>query len=157
MILNRKVLLKAVVTEALKAELLADAAEAISRIDASLDEIQRTSTRLMLEMQRTDMQRAMQFRQQVELERRRYEEAKRQIEERRKMIEGLELGREVVRGTLESQVEVAPGDNLNDKLGRAEILVRDGLIEEIRDPAPEGGDDEMFAIEDLMPDAAGVA
>lgn len=142
MILKRQIFLKAVVTENLKQQLTADADDALGRIDTSIDEIQRTTTRMMLEMQRTDMQRAMQFRQQMELERRRFEEAKRELLERKQTIAGLELGREVVRGTLEGQVEVQVGDNLEEKLGRVELLVEDNVIKEIRDPAPEGSSDD---------------
>ena len=41
----------------------------------------------------------------------------------------------ITRGTLEGDVEVKVGDNLEEKMGQAEIVVEDDLITEIRDPA----------------------
>ncbi|MCC2672950.1 MAG: YlqD protein, partial [Armatimonadetes bacterium] len=42
---------------------------------------------------------------------------------------------EFERGSLESDVEVSVGDNIQERLGQAEILVEDDIIKEIRDPA----------------------
>lgn len=135
MILKRQIVMKAVVTERLKEELLQSVDEAIARVQDEQDELDRQSRRLMLELQRTDMNRAMAFRQQLEAEKRKRDDLKSALQEQHKAYEELELGAEFERGTLEGDVEVSVGDNIQEKLGQAEILVKDDIIQEIRDPA----------------------
>lgn len=136
MILKRQILLKAIVTEGLKEELAQSVQEAIKRVEDEQDELDRQSRRLMLELQRSDMNRAMAFRQQLEAEKRKRDDMKAALQEQLQEYAGLELGEEIARGTLEGDVELNVGDNLEEKLGQAEILVVDGVIKEIRDPAP---------------------
>lgn len=136
MILKREILLKAVVTERLKTELVEAVQEAIQRVEEQQDDLERQSRRMMLELQRTDMQRAMAFRQQLEIEKRKQEDVKAALQEQLKEYQDLEMGTEFPRGTIESQVEVQVGDNIQEKLARAEILVEDDIIKELRDPAP---------------------
>ena len=135
MILKRQILLKALVTDRLKAELIQTVQEAIQRVDEEQNELDRQSSRLMLELQRTDMSRAMAFRQQLQAEKRKREDVKAALQEQLKEYEALEMGSEFDRGTLEGEVEVKVGDNIQEKLGQAEILVKDDVIQEIRDPA----------------------
>jgi regulator of replication initiation timing len=90
----------------------------------------------MLELQRTDLNRAMAFRQQLDAEKRKHSDLKEELDERMQEYQALEMGTEFVRGVLEGTVEVNPGDNLREKLGQAEILTEDDVIKEIRDPAP---------------------
>jgi hypothetical protein len=135
MILKREVLLKAVVTERLKQELHDSVTEAIQRVVEEQDELERQSRRMMLELQRTDLNRAMAFRQQLDAEKRKRDDLKAALEEQRKQYGELTLGEEITRGTIEGQVEIKVGDNLEQKMGQAEILVEDDIIKEIRDPA----------------------
>lgn len=136
MILKRQILLKAVVTERLKEQLINDVQEAIRRVEESQDELERQSRRLMLELQRTDMSRAMAFRQQLEMEKRKQEDVKAELQEQLKDYQALELGTEITRGALDGEVELNVGDNLQEKLAQAEILIEDDVVKEIRDPAP---------------------
>lgn len=135
MFIKRQILLKAVVTERLKEQLVADVQDAIQRVEDSQEELERQSRRLMLELQRTDMSRAMAFRQQLEMEKRKQEDVKAELQEQLKEYQELELNKEITRGALEGYVELNVGDNLQEKLGQAEILIQDDLVQEIRDPA----------------------
>ncbi len=134
--LKRQVLLKAVVTDKLKQQLVEDVQDAIKRVEEAQDELERQSRRMMLELQRTDLNRAMAFRQQLDVEKRRQEDAKAELQEQLNEYQNLTLGEEITRGALEGHIEVKVGDNLLEKMGLAEILVEDDLIKEIRDPAP---------------------
>lgn len=136
MILKREITLKAVVTERLKAELIEGTREAISRVEAQQEELDRQTRRMMLDLQRADMSRAMAFRQQVEVEKRKQDDVKAALKEQLTEFEALEYGTEIVRGTLEGQVEIQPGDNIQERLAQAEILIEDDVVKEIRDPAP---------------------
>jgi predicted Holliday junction resolvase-like endonuclease len=137
MILNRQIVLKAIVTPRLKESLIAEVNEAIERVNDTQDQLEAQSRRVMLELQRTDLNRAMSFRQQMEAEKRKHSDLKEELEERLKEYQGLEMGTEFVRGVIEGQVDIQVGDNLMNKMSRAEILTEDDIIKELRDPAPE--------------------
>jgi hypothetical protein len=135
MILKRQILLKAIVTERLKQELHDSVIEAIQRVEEEQDELEKQSRRLMLELQRTDLNRAMAFRQQLDAEKRKRDDLKAALQEQLKEYQGLTLGEEIARGTIEGDVEVKVGDNLEQKMGQAEIVVEDDIIKEIRESA----------------------
>jgi hypothetical protein len=135
MILKRQILLKAIVTEKLKQDLHESVVEAIKRVEEEQEELERQSRRLMLELQRTDLNRAMAFRQQLDAEKRKRDDLKAALQEQMSEYAGLELGEEITRGTLEGDVEIKVGDNLEQKMGQAEIVVEDDIVKEIRDPA----------------------
>jgi predicted Holliday junction resolvase-like endonuclease len=137
MILNRQIVLKAIVTPRLKESLIAEVNEAIERVNDTQDQLEAQSRRVMLELQRTDLNRAMSFRQQMEAEKRKHSDLKEELEERLKEYQALEMGTEFVRGVIEGQVDIQVGDNLMNKMSRAEILTEDDIIRELRDPAPE--------------------
>jgi hypothetical protein len=137
MVLNRQVVLKAIVTPRLKESLIAEVNEAVERVNETQDQLEVQSRRVMLELQRTDLNRAMAFRQQLDAEKRKHSDLKEELEERLKEYQALEMGTEFVRGVIEGQVDVQVGDNLIEKMSRAEILTEDDIIREIRDPAPE--------------------
>jgi hypothetical protein len=138
MIVKRQILVKAVVTPQLKEQLIEEVQSAIRGVEEAQDELERQTRRLMLELQRTDLNRAMAVRQQLDVERRRQEDAKAELQEQLKEYEQLVLGEEFARGAIEGHVTLQEGDNLTEKLGRAEILVEDDVIKEIRDPAAAG-------------------
>jgi hypothetical protein len=132
MILKRQIVLKAIVTERLKQSLVAEVHEAMQEVDEAQRELDMQSRRVMLELQRTDLNRAMAFRQQLDVEKRKQEDVKKELQERLTEYEALQMDTEFVRGVLEGSVEIQPGDNLVQKLGRAEIIVKDDIVQEIR-------------------------
>jgi hypothetical protein len=133
MILRRQVMLKAIVTEKLKDELKREVTDAIAQVEEGQQQLDVQSRRVMLELQRSDLNRAMAFRQQLEAEKRKQDDLKTELRERLQEYEALELGSEYVRGLLEGSVEVREGDNISDKMGKAEILVKDDVVIAIRE------------------------
>ncbi len=129
--IKRPVLLKAIVTEKLKAELQAELQQAADQADIRIQQLEFTSKRYIQELQKTDIQQAMALRQQLQAEQQKNEQAKQQILERKRQIEELELDSEFVRGTLEGLVDVKEGDDLG-KIMSAEIVVKDDIIVEVR-------------------------
>src|SRR5436305_15024311 len=115
MILKRQILLKAIVTEKLKEQLIQDVKDAIQRVEESQDELDRQSRRLMLELQRTDLNRAMAFRQQLDVEKRKQEDVTAALQEQPKEHQELQLGERLTRGTLDGEVEAQVGANLAAK------------------------------------------
>src|SRR3989442_15938432 len=101
MILNRQIVLKAIVTPRLKESLIAEVQEAIERVNETQDQLEVQSRRGMLELQRTDLNRAMAFRQHLDTEKRKHSDPKEGRDEGRKEYQALAVGSEVVRGGLE--------------------------------------------------------
>lgn len=128
---TRPVLIKAVVTESFKRLYVQDLEDAIKRAETILEQITTQIRRSELERQVSPQSRAL--RQQLEVEHARQEAARAELQMRLREAEALELNTEFTQGTVESLVEVKIGDNLFNKLGRAELLVKDGIILEIRE------------------------
>jgi hypothetical protein len=129
--LVRPVIIKAVVTETFKDQYTKELEDAIRRVDEVNIQIDTQLRRLDLERQITQQSRAV--RQQLEVERSRQEMVKAELRERLREAQSLLINSEFAQTTVESQVEVRVGDNLLAKLGRAEIVVKDGIVMEIRE------------------------
>jgi YlqD protein len=129
---QRPVIIKAIVTEAFKRLYMADLEDAIKRVDAIMQQIDVQVRRFELERQVTPQQ-TRNLRAQLELERQRQEATKAELQARLREAQDLELNSEFTQGTIEGMVEVAVGDNLFDKISRTEIIVKDGIVLEIRE------------------------
>jgi YlqD protein len=140
---QRPVIIKTIVTESFKRLYVADLDEAIKRVDAILQQIEVQSRRFELERQVTPQTRSI--RAQLELERQRQEAARMELQARLRDAQELQLNTEFTQGTIEGLVEIGVGDNLFDKISRTEVIVKDGIILEIRETAasplitPAGG------------------
>lgn len=131
MTISRPVVIKAIVTESFKRLYMQDLEEAIKRVDAIEQQLDSQIRRA--ELERTVSPQARAVRQQLELERARQEAAKVELEMRLREAQQLALNSEFAQGTVESLVQVNIGDNLFNRLGSAEIVVKDGIIMEIRE------------------------
>ncbi len=129
--ISRPVVIKAIVTESFKRLYIQDLEEAIKRVNAIEGQLDSQIRRA--ELERTVTPQARAIRQQLELERARQEATRAELEMRLREAQQLELNSEFAQGTVESLVEVKVGDNLFTKLSRAEIIVKDGIIMEIRE------------------------
>ena len=140
---QRPVVIKTIVTEAFKRLYIADLEEAIKRVDMIVQQIDVQARRFELERQVTPQTRNM--RAQLELERTRQEAARLELQARVQEARELQLNTEFTQGTLDGMVDVSVGDNLFDKISRTEIIVKDGIVLEIRETAtsplitPAGG------------------
>lgn len=128
---SRPVAIKAIVTESFKRLYIQDLEDALKRVETVEQELVTQIRRSELERQLTPQSRAL--RQQLELERARQEATRAELQMRLRDAQQLELNTEFLQGTVESLVEVNIGDNLFTRLGRAEIVVKDGIIMEIRE------------------------
>lgn len=138
---KRPIIVTAIVTEALKQEYQQEIEESLGIINERQQELESQSRRYMLQIPSAEMANA--FRRQVEEETRKHDSAKKELQDRRSAVEGLKVGERVTYMQLEGYVELNEGDNLRDKLGRAEIIIKDGVIQELRDGT--GGPDVQAA------------
>jgi len=127
----RPVVVKAIVTDAFKRQYLSELEDTVKRLDAIIAQIDTQIRRTELERQITPQARAI--RQQLEVERSRQEAARMELAARTKEAEGLELQSEFSQGTVESTVDLSVGDNFFTRLARAEIVIKDGIVIEIRE------------------------
>lgn len=133
--LRQDVALVFIVTEDLKRRLLDEHTAASEEIQRQIDQFDFRARHALAELQRTDLNRAMAARQQIEAEKHRLEAIKHELTDRRAEIEKLEIGAEYPRGTIEGYIDIAVGDALFEKLAGVSILVKDGLVQEIRQQA----------------------
>jgi predicted TIM-barrel fold metal-dependent hydrolase len=127
----RPVVIKAIVTETFKRQYISELEDTVKRLDAVIVQIDTQIRRAELERQLTPQIRAV--RQQLEVERSRQEAARMELQARLKEAEGLELNAEFSQGTVESLVELSVGDNFFTRLARAEVVIKDGIVIEIRE------------------------
>ncbi|HWR38653.1 MAG TPA: YlqD family protein [Patescibacteria group bacterium] len=119
--------IKAVVTDALKAHLAADMQDAIKKTDMELQQIEFHAKRMMAEQARQDAQGLIAVRQQIDAEKQKRMDFKNHLLEKIKETAQLEIGAEIVQGTMEQMITVSVGDDLH-KMMATEILLEDGKI-----------------------------
>ncbi|MDR7545189.1 MAG: YlqD family protein [Armatimonadota bacterium] len=127
----RPVVVKAIVTESFKRQYISELEDTVRRLDAVITQIDTQIRRAELERQITPQVRV--FRQQLEVERSRQEAARMELQARIKEAEALELNAEFSQGTVESLIELNVGDNFFTRMARAEVVIKDGIILEIRE------------------------
>lgn len=127
----RPLIVKAIVTETFKRQYMNELDEAVKRLDSVISQIDVQIRRTELERQITPQARAI--RQQLEVERSRQEAGRIELTARMKEAEGLEINSEFPQGTVESMAELSVGDNFFTRLGRAEVVIKDGIVIEIRE------------------------
>jgi hypothetical protein len=129
---KRNVILRAIVTDQLKAQVSGELQQAAAEVDERLQQLDASTRGYITDLQRTDLQRAMAVRKQIEAERQKQVELRDALLERKAQVLELENETEVVRGTLESYVEINVGDDLALIMGGIEILTKDDQVIEIR-------------------------
>ncbi len=131
--LKRIVMVKAVVTEAFKDNLVRELERTVANMDMQLSQMENQSKDYMEDLKKKGMlQQVTQFKNQLANEKARIQAQKQDLLNKIQEARGLVLGSEFVQGPLEGPVDVGVGDNLYKKVGAAEILVKDGVIAEIR-------------------------
>ncbi len=129
--ITHPVVIKAIVTEKLKEELIAELTQRAQHVEAEVQQLEEYKNRTYSEIAKTDIQRAMALRRQVEAAKRQKEREKEETDQLIADVRGLADGEEVVRDVLEGVAEVKVGDNLREIRSR-EIVVKDDVVTDIR-------------------------
>lgn len=131
--LKRIVMVKAIVTEAFKDNLIKELERAVRNIDLQDQQMENQSKAYMEDLKKKGlMQQVTTFKNQLASEKARIAASKGDLMAKISEAKSLVLGSEFVQGPLEGPVNVKVGDNLYKKVGAAEIIVKDGVITEIR-------------------------
>jgi hypothetical protein len=133
MLLKRGVTLKVIVTEEFKQSYKDELKKAADQITAAVQQLQLQAERVISEVAKTNLEQAGMMRRQFDLERQKQERTKAEILVEMQKAGQLEIGSEFERGSLEGMVEVGVGDDLEHKIGGAELIVKDGAVVEIRE------------------------
>jgi len=134
---KRTVILRAIVTDELKQQVSEELQSAADEIEQRVQQLDFSTKAYITDLQRADLQRAMAVRKQIEAEKQKQNELRDALLERKAQVAVLQNGQEVIRGTLESYVEINEGDDLSVLLGGTEIVTKDGIVIEIRQRRPE--------------------
>ena len=121
------VTIKAKVTDSLKKKLTLDLEEALKQADTELQQIDFQGKRALAEQAKQDAQGLVGLRQQIDAEIQKRLAFKSQVEAKLKETAELEMGVEIVQGTLEQIVTLGIGDDLHQAMS-TEILLEDGKI-----------------------------
>jgi len=127
MTLKCPVTIKAKVTEDLKSRLAAEIQDGIKKADIELQQIEFHAKRVMAEQAKQDAQGLVALRQQIEEEKQKRFEFKNHMTEKLKETAQLEIGAEIVQGTMERFITISVGDDLHKLMG-SEILLEDGKV-----------------------------
>lgn len=127
---KQSIIVKAVTTEALKDELVVQLQENSKRIDLELEKLTYQGNKLLLESS-LDIRENMALRKKIDDEKREGEVVKSQIGRKIKEVKELELGTLYPIGVIEGLVELKVGDMIWEKINNAEVIIKDGKIEEI--------------------------
>ncbi len=131
--LKRVVMVKAIVTESFKQNLVKELERAIANMEGQASQMELQSKTYLDDLKKKGlMQKAAAFKQQYEEERARQSAAKSDLLMKIEEAKRLQIGSEFVQGPLEGPVDVSVGDNLYKMVGGAEIIVKDGIIQELR-------------------------
>lgn len=131
--LKRTVTIKAIVTEDFKKYLKHELTNSIKGMDHKLQQMEIQGKQLIDSLTKQSAnEQVNSIKQQMELERQQHKQAKSDLTRRITESENLELNSEFVQGSVDSFVDVNKGDNLYEKLGAMEIIIKDGIVQELR-------------------------
>lgn len=129
----RKVLLKVVVTDDFKKRYATQIKGVQNEVNVELEKIKTTEQQFLLKVNNMDYNYVMQVREQLEREKATRESTVKELDERLKEMDSMKEGTIFTQGTLDSFIDVKVGDNLEDKLGKAEIVIKDGVVQSINE------------------------
>lgn len=131
--LRRQVLIKAIVTDQFKQAAVAELQTALQQIDEQFQQLEFQARRAVAELEKkgTPEQQA-QLKAQIDGDRQRLLATKNEVMQKLHIIGQLQSGQEFVQGNVENFVDVKVGDNLYAKLAAPEVIVKDGVVVEIR-------------------------
>ena len=138
--LIRQIAVKAIVTENFKSQVGNEIQRNLQQIDAELQQLEFKAKRAISDMEKRNPPPAPaelqahneMIRQQVEGEKMRLMQLKEEMQGQSQALVELPLGSVVTQFTVENPVEVRIGENIFNRLEGGEILVKDGIIQEIR-------------------------
>jgi polyhydroxyalkanoate synthesis regulator phasin len=133
--LKRTVTVKVIVTEEFKKYLAEELKMALANLDNQIKQVEDQGKKLVASLKDqgdSGKKQAQAIVAQMQTDRSQYVQTRAELEKKTKDASLLPLNSEFTQGTLDGTVEVNVGDNLYEKLGGLEIIIKDGVILELR-------------------------
>ena len=129
---TRPIVWKAIVTDKLKAEMHQELERAKVRLDMEIQQLEFQAKRVLPDLERQNLRRAMAVRQELEDEKQKRVASIERLSDQIRELQELTNGEEIARGTLEGLAQVSIGDDIT-KILYAEIVTKDDLVVELRE------------------------
>ncbi len=138
--LTRQVAIRTIVTENFKTQVSAEIARNLQQIETEMQQMEFRVKRAIADLEKKagaaatadDRSQIGNLRAQLETEKIRLNQLKEDMQGQSKALVELPIGSVVTQFTLESPIEVKVGENVFQKLEGGEILVKDGIVQEIK-------------------------
>lgn len=129
---TRPIVWKAIVTDKFKAEMHQELERAKVRLDMEIQQLEFQAKRVLPDLERQNLRRAMAVRQELEDEKQKRVASIERLSDQIRELQELTNGEEIARGTLEGLAQVSIGDDIT-KILYAEIVTKDDLVVELRE------------------------
>jgi hypothetical protein len=130
--IRQPVTVKFILTELAKQQILADHRQQIENLTNELDQLEQQGRQALEEAMAQGGEIAAQVREQIEQEKNNRIGQREQLIQQMQQIQQLELGTEVQNMNVETSVDVRVGDDWGKVLLGSEIIIKDGIVHEIR-------------------------
>jgi uncharacterized protein YdaL len=131
--LNRKVLIKVIVSQEFKESFNKQLEVLISEINTNIEKLKSEESKLLLNVGSSfSTQELTNIRSRLSKERESQEATKKEIENKINEVKSLEIGTLYPYASIDGTVDIKEGDNLWEKLNGSEITVRDGIVISIK-------------------------
>lgn len=133
----RPVQVKVVLTEGSKKELEIEYKERLSQVKIELEQLRFQGKKILHDAGKKSADQIRVLQEKLRIEEKKKHE---QIEQNEFQIEQLQLlpiGTEILHSTIESVATIKVGDEWDDLMKNAEIIIKDGIIHEIREGSEE--------------------
>jgi len=136
--LTRQIAVKAIVTENFKVQVGGELSRNLQQLDAELQQLEFKGKRTIADLEKkatsdpTAQAQIESITNQMSTERARLTQLKNEMQEQSKVLTELPIGSVVTQFTLESAANVQVGQNIFECLEGGEILIKDGIIQEIK-------------------------
>jgi putative N-acetylmannosamine-6-phosphate epimerase len=133
--LQRTVTIKVIVTEEFKNYLVAELARTMKNLDTQVVRMEDQGKKLIENLKKQGEKTKQQIStivQQINLDKQQQTIAKADLSKKMDEAKALKIGSEFVQGTVNGWVSLEKGDNLYKKIGALELIVKDGIVQEIK-------------------------
>ncbi len=132
--LRRQVTIVAIITDEFRQQATSELQAALKQTDEESQAMEFQAKRALVDMEKRgapvadlDMVKA-----QIDEQRQRLRSQKGELLNKLELVSKMQLGEEFIQGQVENFVDVSVGDNLYAKLSNPQIIVKNGLVQEIR-------------------------
>ena len=131
--LNRKVLIKVIVSQDFKDSFAKQLDALYSEVNTNIEKLKSEESRILLNVGTNfNTQEISSLRAKIAKERESQEITKKEIENKVKEIKDLEIGTFYPYASIDGSVEIKEGENLWEKLNGSEVVIRDGIVVSIK-------------------------